>query len=340
MTLQVAALTGGRQVPSARFRVRELIEPLASQEIAVREFVPAVSKYPPTSRAARPLWFAGALAARLPGVLGSHACEVTLLQRELLSTLITLESLTRRPRVLDVDDAIFLRRDGKTARRLAQRVDAIVCGNDYLADWFSQHHDRVSVVPTGIDTRRFVPGKKDANQQETVVVGWTGSRGNLRYLEAIAPALTAAMAAAPVLRLHVVCDAPPHLPGVDPARVTFIPWQAATEVRSVQGFDIGIMPLNDGPWERGKCAFKLLQYLACGVPVVASPVGANQTLLDAASIGHAATTNAEWRDALLALSGDASRRERLGQTGRELMIERYDTRVVAAALGRALRQAL
>ncbi len=344
--IRVAALTGGKNVPSARFRVRALKDELALRDVTLNEYVPAISKYPPEPNWQRPFWLPAALTARLPGIAASRGYDITLLQRELISTLYTLEPLTRKPRVLDVDDAIFLHRDGKTAQRLAQSCELVLAGNAFLADWFSQYNPRVELLPTSIDTNRFKPTNTPTTQslaqqaQDTITIGWTGSQTNLRYLQFIEPALQNVLTARPQTQLHVVCDKPPSLPALPAAQLRFSAWSRANEVDAVQGFDMGIMPLTNGDWERGKCAFKILQYMACGKPVVASPVGVNAELLADERIGFAAGDLALWENALLALIDDVDLRRRQGAAGRALAQARYDTSVVAQRLAGLLRTAL
>ncbi len=337
--ISVAALTGGKNVPSARFRIRALRSDLANLGIAVDEYTPAISKYPPTNRWLRPLWLPATLSCRLPGIAASHTHDITLLQRELVSTLYTAEGLTGKPRVLDVDDAIFLRRDGRSARRLAQSCNAVFAGNAFLADWFSQWQSNITVIPTAIDTRLFTPAHRAADTStEPVVIGWTGSSPNLRYLNEIEPALAQVLKARPNAKLHVVCDKPPQLPALLGHQITWSAWHPAREVSDVQRFDIGIMPLADGDWERGKCAFKLLQYMACAKAVVASPVGVNAQLLQGNQIGMAAAQREDWESALLALIDDSALRTRCGWAGREMAQTRFGTTAIAALIAGGLRR--
>ena len=332
-------MTAGKQVPSARFRVRALLPALAQRGVAVTEFVPPLSSYPPARRWLRPFWLGAAVTARLPAVRASRRYDITLLQRELISTLRTLEGFTGSPRVLDVDDAIFLHRGGRGAAKIARQTDLIVAGNAFLADWFSQHQSEVIVIPTGIDTARFKPvhEPRPAPQEARVVIGWTGSAGNLRYLYAIEEALNRVLRSRPQAMLAIMSDRRPTFRTLPKDQWRFEPWNEQTEVAAVQGYDIGIMPLADGPWERGKCAFKLLQYLACARPVVASPVGVNADLLQGAAIGHAAGSPEDWTNALIDLIDAPERRSAFGLAGRVLVQAHYDTEVVAGRLATALR---
>src|SRR5579864_266903 len=147
--LRVAAFTAGAAVPAARFRVRQYVTPLAGHGIALREYWPRLGAYPPQNRLLRPAWLVGTLAERLPQLAAAAAsAEIVLLQRELVSTLPTLEGLTRQPRVVDIDDAVHLYRGGRAARRLAALADLIVVGNDWLAEIWRQWAPAVEILPT------------------------------------------------------------------------------------------------------------------------------------------------------------------------------------------------
>ena len=183
--------------------------------------------------------------------------------------------------VFDFDDAIFVRYrspinaywsylkfPSKTATlcRLARQVMA---GNRYLADYAERHNPAVSVIPTTIDTKVYRPELRNGRGGNPITIGWTGSHSTVQHLEEITPAL-AALARRHSFRLVVVGAEPPSIAGVNIERR---PWQAATEAKDLSDIDIGIMPLPDDTWSRGKCGCKALQYMALGIPAVVSPVG-------------------------------------------------------------------
>jgi glycosyltransferase involved in cell wall biosynthesis len=333
--VKVAAFTGGVAVPSARFRVRQYVEPLRTCGVDVTELPAPLGRYPPASRVLRPLWGTAALGSLLPGVARSWRHDVTLFQRELVSTLLTLEPLARRPAVLDVDDAIYLLRGGVAARGLAERCVAVVCGNAYLAETFSRWSKRITILPTAVDAERFVPGPPAAE----LVVGWSGSSGGFGYLRAIEPALREVLRAWPKARLRVVADAPPELRSLPAAQVEFIRWSPEIEVAALQGMAVGLMPLEDSPWARGKCSFKMLTYMACGVPVVVSPVGMNVEVLAKGAVGLAASSAAEWAGAIGGLLEDAVLRRAMGEAGRRVVLGEYARSVIAPRLAEVLRTA-
>lgn len=177
--VRVRAFTQGRSVPSSRFRVKALLEGLGTRGIDMHMSEALVSAYPPARRLDRPLWLLRELLHRLPQVIGSYGSDVVILQRELLSTIPTLEFLTKAPRILDVDDAIWLHRRGIAANSIARRVDHIVCGNQYLADYFGQFGRPTTIIPTGVDTLRFSPRRE---RRENRVIGWSGTSGGYRFL--------------------------------------------------------------------------------------------------------------------------------------------------------------
>lgn len=329
--LRVAAFTGGRSVPSARFRVRQYIKPLSRIGIAVDERWPALGAYPPQQRWLRPAWLMGTIAQRTPDIVGSWRADVTLLQREMISTLPLLERLTRRPRLLDIDDAVHLFRDGWVAQRLARAADLIVVGNPWLAEAWRRWSASVEILPTPIDTAHYTA----APLREHPVIGWIGTSGNLRYVEQIAPALDEVCRRFPSLQIAICSDRRPHLGRLP---MCYIPWRVDVEPVFLASLTIGIMPLDDTPWERGKCSFKMLQYMAAGRPCVVSPVGMNNEILSQGQVGLAASTIPQWIEALSALVADRVTAERMGATGRNLVADRYSLSVLTPQLAALIRR--
>ena len=176
--LQVTALTGGVNVPSARYRVRQLIPALLTQGITVNEYTSQQGTYPPPQKYLRPFWAVSSLMNRIPAIVHSYRHDVTWLQREFLSTFYTLEKFTKAPRIFDVDDAIWLNSTRPFAVKLAQASDLVICGNDYLANYFSRWNKNIVVLPTPVDTLRFVP----ASTMQRPIIGWMGTHSNFKYL--------------------------------------------------------------------------------------------------------------------------------------------------------------
>ncbi len=329
----VMAFTGGANVPAARFRVRQYGPALAGQGIVLDESYPSLGAYPPRARALRPAWAAASLLQRLPPVLASRSADAVLLQREMLSTLYTLEGLTGRPRVLDVDDAIHLFRGGRTAERLARACDLVIAGNAWLAEVYSAWNRSVAVLPTAVDTDALPSAPYPAGP----VVGWIGTSGNLRYLYAVEDALAAVLERFNRARLLVCCDASPTFRRLPGERIDVLPWSPGIEPTFFARIAAGLMPLEDGAWERGKCSFKMLQYMAAGRPVAVSPVGMNADVLAHGEVGYAARGRDEWVDALSALLVDPDRAAGMGRLGREVVEAHYSLRALAPRLAALLR---
>lgn len=332
--IRVAAFTAGRDVPAARFRVRQYIADLKLRGVELSEFYPRAGAYPPEQKWKRPVWAVASLAGRVPDVARSFNCDVTLLQREMLSTFLTLEPLTKRPRVLDVDDAIWLNRDSSFARRLASMSDSVICGNSFLAEYFRRWNLNITILPTAVDTKRFVP-LKPRPFGDSPVIGWSGNRSGFADLKMIEAPLRTVLAKYPKARLRVMADERPTL-DVPVRQLEFLQWSPEIEVQAIQGMDVGIMPLRDTLWSRGKCSYKMLLYMSCGVAVVVSPVGMNAEILAMGSVGQAATSPGDWIGALVAAIEDPNRGLAMGEKGREVAVKSFSIEVLAGTLAAEL----
>lgn len=235
------------------------------------------------------------------------------------------------PYILDFDDALFHNYDqhqfGLVRRLYGQRLDGlmaratlVMCGNDYLASRaIRAGAPRVEVLPTVIDLERYT-GISTINQASDSLprIVWIGSPSTARYLEILRkPLQSLSLRVAFVLR---VIGADVDFPGVN---VECVQWTEATEVASIAECNVGVMPLLDSPWERGKCGYKLIQYMACGLPVVASPVGVNTEIVENGLNGLLATTDKDWVVALERLLKNADLCIRMGREGRRRVEARY-----------------
>ena len=241
--------------------------------------------------------------------------------------------------ILDVDDALHiadkessrllprLLRDRGKFGRMAARYTTVVCGNAYLAEFYGQHSAQVEIIPTVVDaaaTCRCLPVRS-----ETIRIGWIGTPLNRHHLDSLYPAFSA-LAQERRFELVVVGLNEPlnwDLPGI-----RYIKWNLAEEFDYFAHFDIGIMPLKDSRFARGKCAFKLVQYMAAGLPVVASPVGANCEVVEQGRNGYLADTQEDWHSVLRTLIDDPELRRRMGRQGSHLVREVYSVDAGWAAL--------
>jgi len=228
--------------------------------------------------------------------------------------------------IYDFDDAIMYRdshinpnsqQRRQRFNRTVHNADWVIAGNQYLRE--KVPHSRVSIIPTPIDMQRY-HAKIYRNEGKVVTLGWIGSKSTLAYLLDIKEVLEEIGRNFINVQLKIVCDTffdCRHL------RVIKKPWRYEEEIEDLHSFDIGLMPLSDDLWSRGKCAFKLLQYLAVGVPVVASPIGMNSEVVHNHKNGFLALNEHEWLEWLKLLIQDQDLRRQLGQKGRELIKKDY-----------------
>ncbi len=244
------------------------------------------------------------------------------------------------PYVLDYDDAVFHLYDlhsnpwvrGLLAKKhpsLMQKAALVVAGNDYLAEYAqAAGAKQVTVLPTVIDLERYPPPSFGASSSNGIpCIGWIGQRATASYLLPLA-SIMHQLIAEKCARFMAV--------GVDAATLGLpmasVPWSEETEVAAIRKFNVGIMPLPDEPFERGKCGYKLIQYMACGLPVVASPVGVNSKIVEHGVNGFLATTTEEWEWSLRSLITKPDLRQQMGQQGRLKVEREYCLQVTAPKL--------
>lgn len=287
----------------------------------------------------------GAYLKRIASMLESHRFDLVWIEKEALPWLpawLERMLLAQVPYVVDFDDAVFhnydLHRLALVRGILGQRIERVLtgarlatCGNNYLAQRAGDA-GAVALLPTVIDLDRYDAPVDRAGRVPRIV--WIGSPSTVQYVARLAAPL-AALARRFPFTLRVIGGSI-ALPGVD---VECTPWTEETEVAAIAQCDIGIMPLKDSPWERGKCGYKLIQYMACGLPVVASPVGVNVDIVREGVNGLLADADADWETQLARLLGDAALRERMGRAGRVIVEQQYSVQAVAGQLANHLRNA-
>jgi glycosyltransferase involved in cell wall biosynthesis len=233
----------------------------------------------------------------------------------------------RIPYIYDFDDAFYLRYQGGNLRPLRfllggkfdnviRGAAAVTAGNTNLATYACALNSNVTVLPSVVDTSHYLSTRQKQNSVFTV--GWIGSPSTAKYLHNLVAPLQI-LGRNRRLRLVVIGGKAPHVENVE---VLEIPWSADSEVDLINTFDVGLMPLPNNEWARGKCAFKLVQYMACGVPVVASRVGANIELVTA-ECGFLAETDEQWVEALRQLGDKPLMRSRMGASSRKRVEDAY-----------------
>ena len=251
--------------------------------------------------------------------------------------------------IYDFDDAIWLPDQNKESPiwrwlKWRSKVGSICkwswkvsVGNEYLADFARKYNENVVVVPTVVDTGVHFKGVRNqsdyvktpsdkkseisliAGQSGRLIIGWTGSHSTLQYLDLILPSLQQ-LEKEIDFEFRVIANKDPKLPLKN---YSFIPWKKESEIEDLATIDIGVMPLPDDEWAKGKCGFKLIQYLALEIPAVASPVGVNSDIIYHNETGFLARTTKEWTESLRKLLGDESLRAEMGKKGRALIEKKY-----------------
>jgi glycosyltransferase involved in cell wall biosynthesis len=236
--------------------------------------------------------------------------------------------LTRKSVIYDFDDAIFHQYDqhtnpwvrrflGNKLHPLLKRSNLAFCGNAYLQAYAAQHCAHTVVIPTTVDMDVYT--ERSASSSNPPVLGWIGSPSTWPYVAAIHDVLRDDVNAQKLKVLVVGANhaADRELP------FEYRAWAENREIADIHEMDIGVMPIPDAPWARGKCGYKLIQYMACGLPVIASPVGVNTTIVQHGVNGYLAANEAQWREAISALLSDAELRKKMGQAGRQRVIAEY-----------------
>lgn len=327
------------QSPGQRFRFEQWLELLPADSVEAQIhplFDRAVYRrlYGSGGLATKSFATIKGLAKRIRDVTSAKKVDVAFLYREAfpLGPPVLDAYLERRiPVVYDFDDAIFLGGTSEANSMIAklkmpQKIQRIIAGaaittvgNNFLASYAKRFSRSVRLLPTTIDVDKYQPPDSRA-PRSLVRLGWSGSRTTSAHLDTIRPVLVRALRELPV-ELHLIGDPDFRLPTSE--RVTVKAWDARNEIQDIASFDIGLMPLPDDDWSRGKCGLKALQYMALEVSPVVSPVGVNTDIVSDGDNGLLASNEDEWMEAIARLVESESLRRNLGKAARETVIERY-----------------
>jgi hypothetical protein len=329
--------------PSSRYRVYQLLPWLRKLGVEC-EVSPAMDDalyrrlyLDPHASASRSAAFRAAWRQRRADVRRLGDFDVVVVQKGVFPGLYSgfeKQIASRKPLVFDFDDAIWLPRvGGSWALRALHRearvknvlrvAAAVIAGNDFLAGYAGCLNRNVRVVPSSIPIETCAPATNSS------LVGWIGSRTTLPYLKVLKPVFETLG-----IKPRVIASGEPEQLGFD---VEFRRWELETESAELSQIGIGIAPLADTPWELGKCGVKLLQYMASGIPVVASPVGVNASIVIHGVNGFLATDTGEWVTALRRLIADPKLRQQMGAAGRETVEKRFNVQRAAEAVNAVLR---
>jgi glycosyltransferase involved in cell wall biosynthesis len=309
-------LTNKEGTPSTRWRVLQLIPRLRAAGVECD-----VVELP------------GGMIGKLSAVQHASHYDVVVLQKRLLPKLLNnrLRSNARRL-VFEFDDAVFLKRSDtgvkvsdtreRRFRRTVRGADAVVTPNEYLAGMarkYSDHPNRVHVLPTAIDLARWAP-RPPARREGPLTIGWVGTAANAQVLEIVTVPLQRICRRHAGVEVKIICDEPPPLAGYP---VRHQPFSGETEVEDIRGFDLAIAPQIEDPWTRGKVSTKLLAYFAAAVPAVASDVEAHRGLVRDGANGYLAGTLSVWEDRIEKLIASPELRDSLGAEARRTVESGY-----------------
>jgi glycosyltransferase involved in cell wall biosynthesis len=320
--MKVLFLIQGYSVAASRYRVLQYLPYLESKGMKV-----TVSLYPRT------------LKSNIQFFKTLPQYDIVFLQRKRFNQP-RLGLLRRRANriVYDFDDSVMYRNSKSKdpisqtrKRRFIQMIhasDFVIAGNDFLKNQVLPIHSNVETIPTPIDQERY--GLKDYRvKKERVTLGWIGDHGSIHYLEKMRPIFERLAKRHPNVELKIVCDT---FFDCEQMMVVKKPWRPEEEVSDLQSFDIGVMPLMDDSWSWGKCGLKIIQYQGVGIPVVCTPVGINQDLVEDGNNGFYAMTPDDWEHKISILIGDASLREKMGRKGRQRVLGGYTLQACAPRL--------
>ena len=305
--------------------------------------------YEPGHLASKAAWVAYDFARRFKAILAARSYHGVLIVREaaLIGPAIyeRLFAWTGKPILFDFDDAIWMQqpehkslvsllRFQRKTKAICRLATAVTAGNPFLAAFARKYNSSVSIVPSTIDLDDY-PLIPEAADKRKFIVCWTGSATTLVHFEQARTALEQVAARIPLV-VKIICSKPPERP-IGGAEMRFVRWSAEREAEEVGDCHVGIMPLPDNEFSRGKCGMKALQYMATGRPVVVSPVGVNTDIVREGENGYLAATDEEWVEALMTLAASAELRARLGSAGRQRVERDYSAPVGAAKFAAALR---
>jgi glycosyltransferase involved in cell wall biosynthesis len=362
-TIRVLALSPiPEEGAGCRFRIAQFIPYLKSVGIEVTlsslftpDFFDLV--YKPGNYLRKAVTFAGLSIKRLDLLRDVSRFDLVFIYREifpigpaLIERLLT--SGGRPPVIFDFDDAIFLPSVSDANRLIAalkqphkvqtiiRHSDQVIVGNPFLAAYAQRFNSAVATIPTCVDTSRFVPSSdalsnNGSGASREPIVGWIGSPTTAGYIRNLADVLRRVHDRHPFLLRVSGAGQPLALPGV---HVENPDWALDREVQLFNTCDIGVYPLTDNEWSKGKCGFKAIEFMACGVPVVASAVGVNRDIIQDGVNGFLASTEDEWVEKLARLLSDVELRRRFALAGRRTIEERYSLDVNAPRLGAIIRE--
>jgi glycosyltransferase involved in cell wall biosynthesis len=257
--------------------------------------------------------------------MANHAEVVVILRKTFSLPFLRLLRLCSKNLVFDLDDAVFCRSDGEPSKsrqisfeKLTSICEQVWAGNLYLADRAGQYNEAVKILPTSLDCRKYLlEVEKNPDHFDLV---WIGSSSTQKYLKECLPVLESLSENIPNLRLKIVADF--DLP-TKRLKTVAVPWSDKVEADALASAHVGIAPMSDDPWTKGKCGLKVLQYMAAGLPVVSSPAGVNREIVQDGITGFFAEHPNDWRKAIDKLFRNPALRDTMGKAGQQRVVGHF-----------------
>jgi glycosyltransferase involved in cell wall biosynthesis len=322
--MKILGLISSLSDPASRVRIAQYKKPLSQLGTHLDCIIPAPSKDsgPQHPLLKKKLWDFYSIAGRLKLMPKQFAYDIVWQNRLLLYDYFIAERFIRKPFVFDMDDAIWLSEGKKQVDQAIQKATMIFAGNEYLADYCKQLNNCVQIVPSTINTEDLKPASTESS---SFTLGWIGTKSNFKYLHLIRQPVVEYLGETQDTRLIIVSTEQPPMFSFDNDRIVFKKWEKEKENEYINEFSVGLMPLTDEDWTRGKCSYKMLQYMACNKSVIVSPVGLNKTILEKSNAGIGATSERQWKKAMLDLKNDDALNNYHSQNGRPFVEENYST---------------
>lgn len=330
--LKILSITlGGKEVPSSNFRFRCYYPYCKEIGFSVKEintrqvFIPSLPKIPKIQGVVNVLGLKDFFVRKNLMAFEKEVREADVIwvNKILKSDLLQIVKKYSKFVIFDIDDAIWIGSEEEVKENLAI-ADTIIVGNEYLAEEIRKRSSaNIEIIPTTIELNHY-PSVKREEEDQPFRIGWLGSSYTNEYIAEIAPALNSFLEKNKA-ELYIISSKMENLKSIFPQKTIFTEWSEETYIQEISRFDVGIMPMPDTEWVKGKCSFKMLQYMGACVPVVVSPYGMNADVLAEGNCGIGAKSIEEWQIALQNLYERREKALEMGRIGREIVEQKYAT---------------
>lgn len=314
-------------MPSSKYRIQQLIPYYSDNNIFINQINSKSGAYPVENKFRRIPWAFRNITENFIKVLNQPKSDINFVQREFLSKFKTFESFINKPNVFDIDDAVFLY--GNHISKIVRDFNYVTCGNNYIANYVSRYNTNIEVIPTSVNVEKYFQIPKKYNGEDISIL-WTGSSSGYKYLYSIEDSLNLILHKHKNVKLKIISDMPPCSRFLANGGYSYTKWTPLIEYSSIKDADIGLMPLFDDDWSKGKCSFKMLTYMAAAKPVVVSPFGMNDEVLQMGDFGFGARSINDWYESIDYLIENHHAREFLGINGYNVVKSNFDIDIIGS----------